>query len=189
MGWAVSVIAASVGAMSETERSEPPTRGPELLQLRSWLDFHRETLKVKASGLSQEQLAQTLAPSSLSLGGLLKHMALVEDHWFSAVLLGNELTEPWRDIDGEADPDWEFRTAAEDSPDVLLGLLDRSIGASNRTLDDIGDDLDLVAKVESRRAGAPFDLRWIMLHMIEEYARHNGHADLIRESIDGATGD
>ena len=174
--------------MSDSERPSPPTHGPEVVQLRSWLDFHRHTLKQKAAGLSQAQLAQTLGPSTLSLGGLLKHMALVEDNWFSVVLLGNEDAEPWLGVDWDGDPDWEFRTAADDSPEVLFGLLDDAIAAGNRTLDEIGDNLDLQAKVQSRHTGEPFDLRWILIHMIEEYARHNGHADLIRESIDGVTG-
>ena len=178
----------SLAAMPDNERVSPPTNGSEVVQLRAWLDFHRDTLKQKAAGLSQQQLAQTMAPSSLSIGGLLKHMALVEDNWFSIVLLGHEDAEPWVGVDWEGDPDWEFRTAADDSPEVLFGLLDDAIAAGNRTLDEIGDNLDLVAKVESKHAGTPFDLRWIMIHMIEEYARHNGHADLIRESIDGSTG-
>ncbi len=174
--------------MPDTERARTPTRGPEVVQLRAWLDFHRHTLKQKAEGLSQEQLAQTLGPSTLTLGGLLKHMALVEDNWFSVVLLGNEDAEPWVGVDWDGDPDWEFRTAADDSPEVLFGLLDDAIAASDRILDEIGDNLDLVAKRERRHTGEAFDLRWILLHMIEEYARHNGHADLIRESVDGATG-
>ena len=182
------VAAASVADMPDNERVRLPTNGPEIVQLRAWLDFHRHTLKQKAASLSQEQLAQTLAPSTLSLGGLLKHMALVEDNWFSVVLLGSDDAEPWLGVDWDGDPDWEFRTAADDSPEVLFGLLDDAIAASDRILDDLGDDLDLVAKAESRHEGTPFDLRWIMVHMIEEYARHNGHADLIRETIDGGTG-
>jgi uncharacterized damage-inducible protein DinB len=173
--------------MSGTERPEPPTHGPELVQLRAWLDFHRHTLKQKASGLSQQQLAQTFGPSALSLGGLLKHMALVEDSWFSMRLMGNGDAEPWVGVDWDGDPDWEFRTAADDSPEVLFGLLDDAIAASDRILDEVGDDLDRRAATPSRQ-GTPFDLRWILLHMVEEYARHNGHADLIRESVDGATG-
>lgn len=174
--------------MPLTERVRPPTNGPEVLQLRAWLDFHRDTLKQKAMGLTREQLALTLGPSTLTLGGLLKHMALVEDNWFSIVLLGNEDAEPWRGVDWDSDPDWEFRTAADDSPEVLLGLLEDAIAASDRILDEIGDNLDLVAKRTRSQTGEAFDLRWILIHMVEEYARHNGHADLIRESIDGATG-
>jgi hypothetical protein len=115
-------------------------------------------------------------------------MALVEDNWFSVVLLGNEDAEPWQGVDWEIDPDWEFRTAADDSPEVLFGLLEDAVTATDRILDEIGDNLDLVAKRTRKQTGETFDLRWILIHMIEEYARHNGHADLIRESIDGATG-
>ena len=175
--------------MSESARPSPPTHGSEIVQLRAWLDFHRHTLKQKAAGLTQEQLAQTLGPSTLSIGGLLKHMALVEDNWFSVVLFGNEDAAPWLGVDWEGDPDWEFRTAADDSPEVLLGLLDDAIVVGNRTLDEIGDNLDLLAQEKRRHTGEPFDLRWIMIHMIEEYARHNGHADLLCEAIDGETGE
>jgi len=172
-----------------TERTSPPTHGPEHAQLRAWLDFHRDTLRRKCAGLSRAELAQTLAPSTLSLGALMKHMALVEDHWFSVVLVGNDDAEPWLGHDWDADPDYEFRTAADDSPEELRSLFDEAVAASDAILDEIGDDLDRVAARTSHREGTPFDLRWILVHMIEEYARHNGHADLIRESIDGVTGE
>jgi uncharacterized damage-inducible protein DinB len=118
-------------------------------------------------------------------------MALVEDNWFSVVLLGNEDAEPWRGLDWDADPDWEFRTAADDTPDELRRLLDEAIAASDRNIHQVldSDGLDGLSVRESRRQEGRFSLRWILLHMIEEYARHNGHADLVRESIDGATGE
>lgn len=175
--------------MNEVERRDPPTNGSEAQLLRAFLNFHRDTLRMKAAGLTQQQLAQTLPPSTLTLGGLLKHLALVEDNWFSVVLLGNDDAEPWQGIDWNADPDWEFRTAADDSPEVLFGLLNDTIAVSDKTLDDIGDDLDRQAARPDRHTGEPFDVRWILIHMIEEYARHNGHADLIRESIDGVVGE
>ncbi len=173
---------------ASSTRQEPATHGPEHTQLRAWLDFHRDTLRGKSAGLSQSQLAQTLAPSTLTLGGLLKHMALVEDNWFSVVLLGRDDAARWQGIDWGQDPDWEFRTAADDSPEELFVLFDEAVAASNLMLDEVGDDLDRRAERLDRREGTPFDLRWILVHMIEEYARHNGHADLIRESIDGQTG-
>jgi hypothetical protein len=118
-------------------------------------------------------------------------MALVEDWWFSVVLLDRQEAEPWRDVDGYADPDWEFRTAADDSPDELRRLLDEAIAASDTNIRQVLDagGLDAVSARESRRGHWKFSLRWIVVHMIEEYARHNGHADLIRESIDGSTGE
>ena len=160
--------------------------------LLAWLDYHRDTLRGRADGLSADQLSATHPPSTLTLGGLLKHMALVEDHWFSVILLGNEPVEPWRSADWEADGDWEFHSAFEDSPAELRRLFDDGCAASDRNLKRVLADggLDTLSVRESRREPeGKFSARWIVVHMIEEYARHNGHADLIRESIDGVTGE
>jgi uncharacterized damage-inducible protein DinB len=170
-------------------RTHPPTTGPEVVQLRSWLDFHRDTLRVKCDGLDRKQLARALPPSTLTLGGLMKHMALVEDNWFSFVLLGRERATVWDGVDWDADPDWEFSSAADDSPEELRRLFDEACAASDAILDEVDGDLDRISVRTSHHRGTAFDLRWILLHMIEEYARHNGHADLIRESIDGSVGD
>ena len=119
-------------------------------------------------------------------------MALVEDWWFSVVLLDNPDAEPWQGLDWDADPDWEFRTAADDSPDELRRLLDEAIANADQNIRRVldADGLDGLSVRASRYAQeGRFSLRWILLHMIEEYARHNGHADLIRESIDGSTGE
>ncbi|HEX5861442.1 MAG TPA: DinB family protein [Nocardioides sp.] len=178
--------------MSEpTERRTLPIAAGEVDSLLAFLDWHRDTLRRKTEGLTQAQQATRLEPSTLTLGGLLKHMALVEDNWFSVVLLGNEDAEPWRGVDWDADPDWEFRTAADDSPEELRRLLDEAIAASDVNMRQVldSDGLDALSVRESRRQEGRFSLRWILLHMIEEYARHNGHADLIRESIDGSTGE
>jgi uncharacterized damage-inducible protein DinB len=169
------------------ERTDPDTTGDELTLLSQFLDYHRATLVQKASGLDREQLGTRLGPSTLTLAGLVKHMALVEDGWFGRVLLGREYSEPWDSVDWDADPDWEFRTAVDDEPEDLLRLYADACERSRAATTEIGD-LDRVAARPSRR-GEPFSLRWIMLHMIEETARHNGHADLIRENIDGATGE
>ena len=177
--------------MDSDTRTDPPLRGTEAETLLAFLDYHRDTLRLKTEGLTQAQQATRLEPSTLTLGGLLKHMALVEDWWFSVVLLDRQEAEPWRDVDGYADPDWEFRTAADDSPDELRRLLDEAIAASDTNIRQVLDagGLDAVSARESRRGHWKFSLRWIVVHMIEEYARHNGHADLIRESIDGSTGE
>ncbi len=176
--------------MTPTERSDPPLVADEATMLRAWLDHHRDTLRLKTEGLDQQQLGATLPPSSLTLGGLLKHLALVEDHWFSEVLHGNDEAEVWRGVDWEADRDWEWHTAAQDSPEELFRLYDDAIAASDRKIEEAlaKDGLDTLSVRESRRDEGRFSLRWIMTHMVEEYCRHNGHADLIRESIDGATG-
>jgi uncharacterized damage-inducible protein DinB len=172
-------------------RVNPDYDSDEPTMLRGFLDWQRDTLRIKCEGLDQQQLAQPLPPSTMTLGGLMKHMALVEDHWFSAVLLGNEQAEAWRGVDWDGDPDWEWRTAAEDSPEELRRMFDEAVAASDRILDEVipAEGLDKTSAQPSRRTGGLFTLRWIFLHMIEEYARHNGHADLLRESIDGTTGD
>lgn len=177
--------------MTSTERVDPPLVAGESEMLLAWLDFHRDTLRRKAEGLSADQLAATLPPSTLTLGGLLKHMAFVEHHWFGYVLLGADQAEPWRDVDWDADPDWEFHSAAEDGPEELRRLFDAACAASDRVIEQAlaGDGLETLSVRDSRRVEGKFSLRWIVVHMIEEYARHNGHADLIRESIDGSTGE
>jgi uncharacterized damage-inducible protein DinB len=175
-----------------TDRIDPPLRSTEAETLLAYLDFQRNTLRWKTEGLTQAQLATPHPPSSLTLGGLLKHMALVEDWWFSVVLLDNPDAEPWQGLDWDADPNWEFRTAADDSPEELRRLLDEAIATSDKNIRQVLDagGLDSLSVRESRHAEeGHFSLRWIVVHMIEEYARHNGHADLLRESIDGSTGE
>jgi uncharacterized damage-inducible protein DinB len=173
-------------------RVDPPLATDEVTMLRAFLDYHRDTLRRKTAGLTSEQLSATHPPSSMTLGGMLKHLALVEDSWFSVVLLGNEDAEPWRSVDWDADRDWEWHTAADDDPAWLRNLFDESVEAADRCIDVALADggVDRLSARESRHEGeSHFSLRWILLHMIEEYARHNGHADLIRESIDGETGE
>ena len=174
------------------ERVDPPLVSDEATSLRAWLDFHRATLRLKADGLTQAQLAQRLPPSELTLGGLVKHMALVESSWLSRVFLGRPLIAPFDTVDWEADEDWDFHSAAQDTPEELAALHDASIAASDAVLGDAladGEGLDRLSVKPGRRTGTHFDLRWILMHLVEEYARHNGHADLLRESIDGRTGD
>jgi uncharacterized damage-inducible protein DinB len=179
--------------MSETVRTDPPRTGTEAEILVAVLEFHRDTLRLKADGLGAGQLDRRLEPSTMTLGGMLKHLAYVEDWWFNQVLAGNPEPEPWTSVDWKTDNDWDWHSAAEDSPEELRGLLDDAIAASRRILSEAlagPDGLDAIAKLASRRDPAQkFNLRWIVLHMIEEYARHNGHADLIRESIDGQVGE
>ena len=169
--------------MTATERVDPPLRGGEADTLLGFLDYHRDTLRMKVDGLSQAQLAQTLPPSTMTLGGLVKHLALVENWWFSMVLMGNEDVEPWAPVDWDADPDWEWRTADGRQPRGAATSLRRGGGrrptaSSRRRLADGG--MDALGVRPSRREGeGQFSLRWILVHMIEEYARHNGHADLI----------
>jgi hypothetical protein len=169
------------------ERRDPPTRADELTQLRGFLDFQRATLRRKVDGLDAVQLSATLPPSDMTLGGMLKHLALNEDWWFSCVFAGNEAAEPGASADWDADEDWEWHSAVDDEPDELRELLLRNAARSDEIIV-AADGLDALS-VRPSKAGEPFTLRWVLVHMIEEYARHNGHADLIRQSIDGAVGE
>ncbi len=164
--------------------ADPSFAVDERQTLIEFLDFYRAVLIRKAVGLTREQLATSLPPSDLTLGGLVKHMALVENSWFVHNWRGEQPGEPWAGVDWGADPDWDFHSAADDEPEELLALYESSLEESRRA---IADSHDLAATAESR--GRVISLRWILVHMIEEYARHCGHADLIREAIDGSTGD
>jgi uncharacterized damage-inducible protein DinB len=171
-------------------RVEAPIRADEVTALRGFLDYHRDTFRWKCSGLTQEQLATAHAPSTMTLGGMMKHLALNEVGWFGATLAGTPYPAPFASVDWDADPDWEWRTAADDSPAELRALYDDCVRRADAAIDEAlaGEGLDTLSVQESSGDGA-FSLRWIILHMIEEYARHNGQADLIRESVDGATGE
>ena len=167
----------------EVPRTEPPTVAGERVALETWLDYHRQTLLFKCQGLSGEQLTRrAVAPSSLSLLGLVRHMAEVERGWFR------------RRFDGQADagylycseefPDGEFDFAEAEGAEADLATFREECelarrAAAGRSLDD--------TFIHPR--GEKMDLRWVYVHMIEEYARHNGHADILREQIDGVTGD
>jgi hypothetical protein len=161
--------------------------GDELALLTRFLDYNRAVMARKAQGLTREQLAVRLGPSEMTIGGLLKHLAKVEDVWFHRRVLGNDFGEPWSSVDWEADPDWDFHSAVDDEPAVLLALYEEACARSRAAAAEVGE-LDAVSRIPNRR-GIHFSLCWILIHMIEETARHAGHADLIRESIDGSVGD
>ncbi|MBG0816351.1 DinB family protein [Planomonospora sp. ID82291] len=176
--------------VDEHGRPFPPPAGDETETLLGFLDHQRATLAWKCRGLDAAGLKATVGASSMTLGGMLKHLAYVEDDWFSRWLHGRDRSAPWNAVDWRADPDWDWHSAAGDSPDELLALwreaVDRSREAVAEALGDGG--LDRLARRSWPGGRAP-SLRWIVVHMIEEYARHNGHADLIRESVDGETGE
>ncbi len=169
-----------------TARLDPPTHGDERTLLLAFLQYHRDTLRTKAGGLDQQQLATALPPSDMTLGGMVKHLGLVENSWLRERLAGDGLSEPWRSTDWDADEDWDWHSAKDDTPEQLWALYDEMVADADAVV--AAHDLDHLSAVPSRD-GEPFSLRWILLHMIEEYARHNGHADLLRERVDGATGD
>lgn len=173
--------------MDDSGRTDPPRDGDEAATLLGFLDYQRDTLRWKTRGLSQEQLDTALAPSDMTLGGMLKHLALVEHSWLTMTFLGKGYAEPWASVDWRADEDWDWHSAAQDTPEDLHALLDTSAAATDRIVaaaDGLGQP-----SVRTGPAGETTSLRWILVHLVEEYARHNGHADLIRQSIDGATGE
>ncbi len=176
--------------VDEQGRPLPPEAADETTTLLGFLDWQRATLAWKCHGLDAAGLRATLPPSTMTLGGMLKHLALVEDSWFSRWLFGRDYSAPWNGVDWKADPDWEWRTAADDGPEQLLTLWDDAVERSRAwTAEALADGgLDRLAERTGTDGFRP-SLRWIVVHMIEEYARHNGHADLIRESVDGLTGE
>jgi uncharacterized damage-inducible protein DinB len=176
--------------IDEQGRPEPPVAAGEISSVLGFLDYQRATLEWRCRGLDASGLRATTAASSMTLGGLLKHMAWVEQYWFSQRLHGNEPGSPWNEVDWTADPDWEWHSAAADTPEQLRTMWSRAVERSRELVAEtltVGS-LDTLARRPWPNGESP-SLRWIVLHMIEEYARHNGHADLLRESIDGETGE
>lgn len=168
------------------QRVDPLPTGTERELLNDFLDFQRGTVHQKASGLTKEQMGLQLAPSTLSISGIVKHLALVEDFWFDYRFSGNNEREPWASVPDDASDDWEFESAAGDEPDYLFGLYQSACDRSRATFF-ATEDLGQLSK-RSVQAGKRWSLRWIMLHMVEETSRHAGHLDLIRQVIDGKVG-
>lgn len=173
--------------ISAPVRTDPPLAGDETSTLLAFLDYQRDTLLSKAAGLSAQQLCTRLAPSTMTLAGMVKHLACVEHWWLHHVFGGHDFAEPWASVDWEADRDWEWHSAERETPEELAQHLARARAVSDAAIA-AATSLDQVS-ARTGRTGEPYSLRWILLHLVEEYARHNGHADLIRESIDGSTGD
>ena len=169
--------------MQATDRVDPPHTGAERETLRAFLDFHRATLAMKCEGLSDEDLGrQSRPPSTLSLLGLVRHLAEVERAWFRRVIDGEDVAAIWW-TPRRPTPTSTTSTTADGAEafatwqaEVAHARADRAAAAS----------LDVTT---SSTAGARSLAALVMLHLIEEYARHNGHADLLREAIDGATGE
>jgi uncharacterized protein DUF664 len=165
----------------KVERVDPVLIGGERESLESWLTFHRDTLRHKCTGLRAEQLVVASAePSNLTMLGLVRHMTEVEAWWFRHCFAGQELHDPFGTKD-VPDGDFELLDAANAEADLAMFVEEcrlANAAVAGRSLDD-----------EFSLRGETMNLRWIYIHMIEEYARHNGHADLVRERIDGVTGD
>jgi hypothetical protein len=169
---------------------EPPLAGTEEEQLVGALDRLRTTFRYKADGLGAPGLRQRLGASSLTLGGLLKHLALIEDYQSTVKLSGAPLGEPWPDLDDD-DPDWEFRSAADDAPESLYALYDAAVERARGRLAAIlarGGGLGQQAHAHDD-AGQHANVRRLVCDLIEEYGRHTGQADLLREAVDGVAGE
>ena len=169
-------------------RVRPPFSDGERAALAAWLDLHRATLLMKCAGLTPGQLGErSLPPSGLSLRGLLRHMTDVERYWFARVVAGRDVpTHYWAaahdaDFDGVGADGDDPATAVPAELAAFTAEVEasRAVLAAHASLDDVSAGL---------RHGERVSLRWVLLHMVEEYARHNGHADLLRERIDGTTG-
>jgi uncharacterized damage-inducible protein DinB len=161
----------------------PPLNADERSTLEGWLDFHRATLELKCQGLDNEQAASAaVPPSPFTLTGLVQHLAEVERNWFRRILAGQDappIFDPEADGNG---PDGGFEVAEGATLAEALRIWTAEVSqarqlCAERSLTDTG-----------RFHGHEVSLRWVYVHLIEEYARHNGHADLLRERIDGVTG-
>jgi uncharacterized damage-inducible protein DinB len=173
------------------DRTDPAYDADERTQLLGYLEYHRATLLWKVDGLDAEQLAAQHPPSTMTLGGMLKHLALVEDNWFSVFLHGNEYDAAWADVDWDSEPDWDWHSAADDTGAQLRSLWTECVQRSRDAVaEELARGVEALGETHSAWGGrGRVSLRWVLVHMIEEYARHNGHADLLRESIDGETGE
>ncbi|MGH9100002.1 MAG: DinB family protein [Acidimicrobiales bacterium] len=168
----------------EVERADPDRVADERTSLEQWVDFHRATLLTKCAGLTAGQLkSRAVPPSTLSLLGLVRHMTEVERWWFRMNGNGEELELPY-------DPDQtgaDFRDTVDADAAADLAAFERECEAARAAV--AGRSLDDVMPSRGHHPERGREIRWIFVHMLEEYARHNGHADLLREAIDGTTGD
>ncbi|MBX9423649.1 DinB family protein [Streptomyces lateritius] len=167
-----------------TRIDDTPPEWDERTQLTTFLDYTRDTVRAKCAGVSAENARRALLPGSplMTMSGLVNHLRWVEYYWFQVVFLGEDDQGPWT----EEDPDREMRIAV-DFP--LTQLLDEYAEQSARYRELVAKtDLGTTAQ-RAVRGGLHVDLRWILLHLTEETARHNGHLDILREMLDGTTGD
>jgi len=168
-------------------RIEPPEQAAERPMLESWLEYHRATLALKCEGLDDEQLRlRAVPPSNLSLVGLVRHMAEVERWWFRSVLGAVKVPDIYCTPDS---PDADFDDVDEARGAQALAAWRAECDLARKATDAHADLDEVGVRPTGGGAGTRVSLRWIYIHMIEEYARHNGHADLLRERIDGTVGD
>ena len=173
--------------MSDVDSQPASSEADSLLSV---LERNRRTFAWKTSDLDQEGLRATTAASEMTLGGLVKHVALVEADWLAVKLAGQEYGPPWDEVDFDVDPDWEWRTGALDTPGDVYALWRDAVERSREVV---------AAVINERGLDGPASFTWpdgrtptvraVLLDMIEEYARHTGHADMLREAVDGRVGE
>ncbi len=168
---------------------EPPIDGTEAEHVLGALHRQRTTLRWKAGGLDEVGLRHRVASSRLSLGGLLLHLAMGEHYYLTTKLRGEELVEPWRSLGHDGTDEWEFTTEAFSAEEVYA-IFDAAVVRNTRRIEDALAEggLDLVAHVDDGNGNHP-RLRRLLVDLVEEYARHTGHADLLREDVDGLVGE
>ena len=176
--------------MTTTTPWEPPLAGTEVEHLVGALERLRTTFRWKADGLDSAGLHARHAPSTLTIGGLLKHLAANEDYTFTHKLRGESMGAPWETTGWDGSNDWELESAAEDSPEELYALYDGAVERSRRRLAAALADggLDQVVHAASSD-GTHASLRRLVYDLVEEYGRHTGHTDLLREAVDGRVGE
>ena len=173
---------------------EPPLAGSERDHLLGALNRQRATFRWKTDGLDEKGLRTRIGASNLTLAGLLKHLAVVEDQKFTVWLSGAPLGEPWSSLAGPSDDDdddvWVFSSALEDSPADLYALYDGAVQRSHERLAAAldGGGLDQLVNIQWGDLGR-LSLRRLLFDLLEEYGRHTGHADLLREAVDGRVGE
>jgi Protein of unknown function (DUF664) len=169
---------------------EPPLAGTEAEHLLGALDRLRVTFRWKADDLDAAGLQARIGASSPTLGGLLKHLAALEDYTFTTKLRGEPLGAPWDALGWDGSNDWEFSSAAGDPPGRLYALWDGAVERSRASLEAALANGGLAQPVHaSGPDGCQSSLRRLVCDLIEEYGRHTGHADLLREAVDGLVGE
>ena len=168
--------------MTEDDRPEPPQVAGETETLEGFLDFQRATLLWKLEGLDDEQLRRPMVPSGTSLLGLVKHLAYVERSWFQLVWAGQKVSFPWT----KEDPDADWRIEPDETTADVLALYNAEC---DRSREIVAAASSLGEAVVHPRWKEEVSRRWILAHMLEETARHVGHADILREQLDGAVGE
>jgi Protein of unknown function (DUF664) len=169
---------------------EPPFSGSEAEHLLGSLERLRATFRWKCDGLDASQLAAGIPSSALTLGGLLKHLAVQEDYASAVKIAGGAMPDAWRDNGWDGDPDWEFTSAAQDPSELLYRLYDDAVNRSSTLVGEAIGDRGLTAdSAVALPDGSHASIRRILFDLLEEYGRHVGHADLLREAVDGRSGE